>query len=109
MLQLLCCNEAQAPPYPSMISQLPLVHGPPAPTPQDFVGSNNINLLFPSGQFGTRLQGGKDAASPRQGMRAGQQCGSTGSMAWAPAGHCEWGCAAPAGWQTEGVASCPGG
>lgn len=32
---------------------------------QDFVGSNNINLLFPSGQFGTRLQGGKDSASPR--------------------------------------------
>jgi DNA topoisomerase-2 len=32
---------------------------------QDFVGSNNINLLFPSGQFGTRLQGGKDAGSPR--------------------------------------------
>ena len=25
---------------------------------QDFVGSNNVNLLFPSGQFGTRLQGG---------------------------------------------------
>ena len=32
---------------------------------QDFVGANNINLLFPSGQFGTRLMGGKDAASPR--------------------------------------------
>lgn len=32
---------------------------------QDFVGSNNINLLVPSGQFGTRLTGGKDAASPR--------------------------------------------
>lgn len=32
---------------------------------QDYVGSNNINLLLPSGQFGTRLQGGKDAASPR--------------------------------------------
>ncbi len=32
---------------------------------QDFVGSNNINLLVPSGQFGTRLQGGSDAASPR--------------------------------------------
>eukprot|EP00803_Ostreobium_quekettii_P008948 evm.model.scf_153.13 EVM.evm.TU.scf_153.13 scf_153:119338-130787(-) len=32
---------------------------------QDFVGSNNINLLVPSGQFGTRLQGGKDSASPR--------------------------------------------
>ena len=32
---------------------------------QDFVGSNNINLLYPSGQFGTRLQGGKDSASDR--------------------------------------------
>ncbi|GMH52944.1 hypothetical protein TrRE_jg6314 [Triparma retinervis] len=32
---------------------------------QDFVGSNNINLLTPSGQFGTRLTGGKDYASPR--------------------------------------------
>ena len=32
---------------------------------QNFVGSNNINLLAPNGQFGTRLQGGKDAASPR--------------------------------------------
>ena len=32
---------------------------------QDFVGSNNLNLLVPSGQFGTRLQGGKDAASAR--------------------------------------------
>lgn len=32
---------------------------------QDFVGSNNLNLMVPSGQFGTRLAGGKDAASPR--------------------------------------------
>lgn len=32
---------------------------------QTFVGSNNVNLLEPIGQFGTRLQGGKDAASPR--------------------------------------------
>jgi len=32
---------------------------------QDFVGSNNLNLLIPSGQFGTRAQGGKDAASAR--------------------------------------------
>lgn len=32
---------------------------------QDFVGSNNINLLDPIGQFGTRLQGGKDSGSPR--------------------------------------------
>jgi DNA topoisomerase-2 len=32
---------------------------------QNFVGSNNINLLVPSGQFGTRLQGGNDSASER--------------------------------------------
>lgn len=32
---------------------------------QDFVGSNNINLLEPVGQFGTRLHGGKDSSSPR--------------------------------------------
>ena len=32
---------------------------------QDFVGSNNMNFLFPDGQFGTRLQGGKDAAASR--------------------------------------------
>lgn len=32
---------------------------------QNFTGSNNVNLLVPSGQFGTRLQGGKDAASSR--------------------------------------------
>lgn len=32
---------------------------------QNFVGSNNLNILQPIGQFGTRLHGGKDAASPR--------------------------------------------
>ena len=32
---------------------------------QDFVGSNNIELLAPKGQFGARLQGGSDSASPR--------------------------------------------
>lgn len=32
---------------------------------QTYVGSNNIALLHPAGQFGTRLLGGKDAASPR--------------------------------------------
>ncbi len=32
---------------------------------QDFVGSNNLNLLIPSGQMGTRLLGGKDHASGR--------------------------------------------
>jgi DNA topoisomerase-2 len=32
---------------------------------QNFVGSNNINILFPSGQFGSRIRGGQDASSPR--------------------------------------------
>ena len=32
---------------------------------QDFVGSNNVPLLLPIGQFGTRLQGGEDSASAR--------------------------------------------
>ena len=32
---------------------------------QNFVGSNNINLLEPLGQFGTRLSGGEDSASER--------------------------------------------
>ncbi|UKK02038.2 DNA topoisomerase 2 [Theileria orientalis] len=32
---------------------------------QDFVGSNNLNLLLPCGQFGSRKEGGKDAAAAR--------------------------------------------
>lgn len=32
---------------------------------QNFVGANNINLLEPIGQFGTRMLGGADAASAR--------------------------------------------
>lgn len=32
---------------------------------QNFVGSNNINLLQPNGQFGTRIMGGNDSASAR--------------------------------------------
>ena len=32
---------------------------------QNFIGSNNIHLLEPNGQFGTRILGGKDSASPR--------------------------------------------
>jgi DNA topoisomerase-2 len=32
---------------------------------QNFIGSNNINLLYPSGQFGSRIKGGQDASSPR--------------------------------------------
>jgi len=31
----------------------------------DYVGSNNLNLLEPCGQFGTRLMGGKDASQTR--------------------------------------------
>ena len=32
---------------------------------QNFVASNNINLMLPIGQFGTRNLGGKEAASSR--------------------------------------------
>lgn len=32
---------------------------------QGFVGSNNINMLEPIGQFGSRNQGGKEHASSR--------------------------------------------
>ncbi len=32
---------------------------------QNYMGSNNINLLEPIGAFGSRLSNGKDAASPR--------------------------------------------
>lgn len=32
---------------------------------QSYCGSNNVNLLFPGGQFGTRRMGGKDHASAR--------------------------------------------
>ncbi|KAI6456336.1 DNA topoisomerase 2 [Pyricularia oryzae] len=32
---------------------------------QNYVGSNNVNCLEPSGNFGSRLQGGSDAASAR--------------------------------------------
>jgi DNA topoisomerase-2 len=36
---------------------------------QDFVGSNNINLLMPNGQFGTRLAGGKSTAKDKDGKK----------------------------------------
>lgn len=32
---------------------------------QNYIGSNNWNLLIPNGQFGTRRQGGKDSAAER--------------------------------------------
>ena len=41
------------------------LHGTIINMAQVFVGSNNLELLAPHGQYGTRLQGGSDAASPR--------------------------------------------
>lgn len=41
------------------------LHGTIIGMSQIFTGSNNINLLEPCGQMGTRLGNGKDAASPR--------------------------------------------
>ena len=41
------------------------LHGAIIGMAQTFVGSNNINLLTPNGQFGSRLQGGEDSASER--------------------------------------------
>lgn len=41
------------------------LHGTMVGMAQSFVGSNNVNLLTPAGQFGTRRLGGKDCASPR--------------------------------------------
>jgi len=32
---------------------------------QNYIGSNNINILQPIGQFGTRQMGGKDSAPAR--------------------------------------------
>ncbi len=32
---------------------------------QNYVGKNNINLLYPNGQFGSRMLNGKDAGHPR--------------------------------------------
>jgi DNA topoisomerase-2 len=41
------------------------LHGAIVGMAQNYVGSNNINLLHPSGQFGGRRMGGKDHASAR--------------------------------------------
>jgi DNA topoisomerase-2 len=41
------------------------LHGTIINMAQDYIGSNNVNLFVPEGQFGTRLMGGKDASSPR--------------------------------------------
>jgi DNA topoisomerase-2 len=41
------------------------LHGTIIGMAQNFVGSNNLPLLMPNGQFGTRDTGGKDHASAR--------------------------------------------
>eukprot|EP01119_Soliformovum_irregulare_P022261 TRINITY_DN7585_c0_g1_i2.p1 TRINITY_DN7585_c0_g1~~TRINITY_DN7585_c0_g1_i2.p1 ORF type:complete len:491 (+),score=185.01 TRINITY_DN7585_c0_g1_i2:433-1905(+) len=41
------------------------LHGTIVHMAQEFVGANNLPLFYPSGQFGSRLSGGKDAASAR--------------------------------------------
>jgi DNA topoisomerase-2 len=41
------------------------LHGAIIGMAQNFIGSNNVNLLMPNGNFGNRRAGGKDAASPR--------------------------------------------
>ena len=41
------------------------LHGAIINLAQNYVGTNNINLLMPEGQFGSRLEGGKDSAAPR--------------------------------------------
>ena len=41
------------------------LHGTIVGMAQNYCGSNNVNLLYPSGQFGTRRLGGKDHASAR--------------------------------------------
>ena len=54
-----------------MIEQAAYLHGEKSCTDtivglaQNYVGSNNVNLFLPSGQFGTRTEGGDDAASAR--------------------------------------------
>ncbi len=41
------------------------LHGTIVNMAQNFIGSNNINLFEPVGQFGSRLMNGQDNASPR--------------------------------------------
>jgi DNA topoisomerase II len=41
------------------------LHGTIINLAQDYTGSNNLNLLLPKGQFGSRVQNGSDSASPR--------------------------------------------
>jgi DNA topoisomerase-2 len=41
------------------------LHGTIINLAQDYAGSNNLNLLMPKGQFGSRVHNGSDSASPR--------------------------------------------
>ena len=63
-------NEIKVAQFSGSVSELSCYHhgenslnGAIVGMAQNFVGSNNINLLEPNGQFGTRLQGGSDSAS----------------------------------------------
>lgn len=65
-------NEIKVAQFSGSVSELSCYHhgeaslnGAIVGMAQNFVGSNNINLLEPNGQFGTRLQGGSDSASER--------------------------------------------
>ena len=65
-------NEIKVAQFSGSVSELSCYHhgeaslnGAIVGMAQNFVGSNNINLLDPNGQFGTRLQGGSDSASER--------------------------------------------
>jgi DNA topoisomerase-2 len=65
-------NEIKVAQFSGSVSELSCYHhgeqsinGAIVNMAQNFVGSNNINLLEPKGQFGTRLRGGEDSASER--------------------------------------------
>ena len=65
-------NEIKVAQFTGSVSELSCYHhgeqsinGAIVNMAQNFVGSNNINLLEPKGQFGTRLRGGEDSASER--------------------------------------------
>lgn len=65
-------NEIKVAQFSGSVSELSCYHhgeqsinGAIVNMAQNFVGSNNINLFEPKGQFGTRLRGGEDSASER--------------------------------------------
>lgn len=65
-------NEIKVAQFAGFVSQMSAYHhgeksleGAIVGLAQNYTGSNNINLLKPNGNFGSRLQMGKDAASSR--------------------------------------------